>query len=775
MATALNNADLETRLKATVAEEIANAENYAQSEITPSRERALNYYNGDIDKDVPALPGRSKYVSRDVSNVVGWTLPGLMRIFTASTRILDCIAETEADEQFSDQAADYINYCFWRDNPGYQIIREASWDALVNKDAILKQFWDIKTDIKYSTYTGLDENEVAVLLAEDGVELVEQSKPYDGITAVEVEVPVAPPPSGPSPMVDMNSPDLPSQTGQPAQGGPNQAQGQQNPPSQQPGQIAPPPAEPQTKTEVHMQPILLYDIKIKRTTKQGRMSFRTVAPENFLTDPNAIDLIDNWRFQAELEVDITRSDLIKRGYARDRVDAIPAFSAKSTSSEDLARRHLISGQYDSPETSTEKVNLYECYVKMDVNDDGMAEIVKVMYAGNSGGAEILDWEEWDDETPYDKIPCNPVPHRFSSDSLADDVMDVQKFKTVVGRQLFDNLYQVNMPTPDVEENSILNMDAVVNPGIGVPIIRKKGSMPVGWKITPFIGDKALMALQYLDDVIEMRTGVSKGAMALDPETLQNQSATSANIAQAASFSQVELIARDMAEMGWKRAFAKTLRIMVKNQDRPRTIKLRDKWVDMDPRQWNANMDIVINVGLGTGSRDRDMAMLNNIQMTQMQDMQQLRGAGFTDEAIDMVPKIVKTQIKIAEAAGIKAPETYYPDISDERLQEMKDIAKQQASAGDPAMQQQQAKLQADQQNQQAQIALQTQKQQSDNQLAQWQAQQEIALKQQQLQAEIQLRREQMAMESQLKQNEQWMGQRTGSSVSSDVHLGGMPG
>jgi hypothetical protein len=354
-------------------------------------------------------------------------------------------------------------------------------------------------------------------------------------------------------------------------------------------------------------------------------------------------------------------------------------------------------------------------------------------------------------------------------------MDVQKFKTVVGRQLFDNLYAVNMPTPVVEENSIRNMDALVNRGIGVPIIRAKNTAPIQWDVTPFIGDKALMSLQYLDSVIEMRTGISRASMALDPETLQNQSATAANIQQSASFSQVELTARDMAELGWKRVFNKSLRIIVKNQDRPRTIKLRDKWVNMDPRQWNTNMDVVVNVGLGTGSRDRDMAMLNNIQQTQQLDMQALRSAGYVDEAIDMIPKIIKTQVKIAEAAGIKAPETYYPEISPERLQEMKDQAKQQAAAGDPATQQAQAKMQADQQNQQAQIALQGQQQQADSQLAQWKAQQEISLKQQQLQAEIQLRREQMQMEAQLKAQSQIFGQRAGSSISSDVHLGGVPG
>jgi hypothetical protein len=771
----------ETRLKALIAEEISLAENFAQSELTPDRERAINYYNGTVP-DVPAVEGRSQYISRDVSNVVGWMLPDLMRIFTASDRVLDCIPETQKDEETAEQAADYINYVFWQDNPGYQIMRDAEWDALVNKDGIIKQFWEVKQDCKYSTYTGLDADQVAVILDEEGVELVEQSKPYTALTPVEVEVPPPQQPQQP-PMVDLQSPDLPPQTGAEDQ--------QQAPqPDMMEGQEPQPEAAPEPpETVIQMQPVELFDIKIKRVVNKGRLTYQTVAPEDFITDSNAIDLVENWRFQAERAKNVTRSDLIKMGFDRDRIDAIPAFQSQDTSTEDLARRHLVTGQYDNPERSMERVNLYECYVKMDINDDGMAEIVKVMYAGDSGGAEILDWEEWDDETPYDKIPCNPVPHRFASDSVADEVMDVMKFKTVIGRQLFDNLYMTNTPQPIYDSGSILNPDAVANPGIGVPIIKKAGTAPMQWNITPFIGDKALMAMNYLDDVIEMRTGVSRSSMSLDPEVLQNQTAAAVNATQSNSHAQVELIARDQAELGWKRVFQKSLKITVKNQDRPRTIRLRDKWVDMDPRQWNANMDIVINIGLGTGSRDRDMAMLTNILATQQADMQQLQAAGFVEDAIDMIPKIIKTQVKIAEAAGIKSPETFYPEIPTERLEQMKQQAKAAQGQPSPADQAAKDKLDAEMQMKQADMQLRAQQSQADNAMKQQQMQQDTQVKQQQLAAEIQLKREQLQAELQLKREQMaaelqlqretaaWNAHATASRpiVSSDVHIGGQPG
>lgn len=778
----------EARLKALIAEEIALAENYAQSELTPDREKSINYYNG-VMPDITAKQGRSQYVSRDVSNVVGWMLPDIMRVFTASDRIVDCLPETEKDEQAADQAADYINYCFWRDNAGYKIMMDATWDALVNKDGIVKQFWEVKQEVRYHTYTGLDADQIAVIMDEEGVELVEQSKPYTVNVPVEVTIP----PEGqeePQDLIDLQSPDLPSQSGADDPGMMAQMQGGQDQ-GQMPAQQQQPPSMEPPETEMQMQPIDLYDIKIRRTTSQGRLTYQTVAPENFITDANAIDLVDNWRFQAEKMIDVTRSDLIKMGFDRDRVDAIPAFALHEVSSEDLARRHLISGQSENPERSMQKVTCYECYIKMDINDDGIAEVVRVMFAGDSGGAEILDWEEYDDETPYDKIPCNPIPHRLSSDSIADEVMDIQKFKTVVGRQMFDNIYQTNTPQPVVLEKNVVNMDAVVNRGIGVPIIVRSMDA-IRWDATPFIGDKAMMAMQYLDDVIEMRTGVSRSAMALDPETLQNQTATAAQISKDSGRSQVELVARNQAELGWKRVFQKSLKIMVRNQDRSRTIKLRDKWVDMDPRQWNAGMDIVINVGLGTGSRDRDMAMLNNIMTTQITDMDRLATSGFTTEAIDMIPKVIKTQVKIAEAAGIKSPETFYPEIPHERIEQMKQQA--ESAKGQPTPDQQAAKdkMDAEMQMKQADMQMKAQQAQADNVIKQQQLQQdgqlkqaqlveEIKLKREQLAAELQLKREQMAAEMQLQREAAMFsarmqtGAQQNSPISSGVHLGGQPG
>lgn len=727
----------EYELRSVIQQEISAAQGYADSELAPDREKAILYYQGQVP-DVPAMDGRSRYTSSDVANVIGWTLPGIMRVFTSSDRIVNYMPENEGDEEGAEQSSDYVNYMFWRDNPGYKIMWDATWDSLANKDAIVKQFWDTKEQSSVSFHEEVTEDQIAVLLynedKRDESEIIDKSEPYTQEIVLGTD-----------------------EMGQPV-----------------------------TET------ITLFDVKLKRIKKQGRLIYQVVAPENFLVNESALDLAENWRFQAEKMYDVTRSDLLRMGFNRDRVDSIPSFSVIDTSPEDMARRNLVSGFVEVGDRSMERVDLYECYIKMDIDDDGMAEVVKVMYAGNSSGAEILDWEEWEDETPYSKIPCMPLPHRFESESQADKTMDIQRFKTVVGRQMIDNLYLSNLPQPDIEANSILNMDALVNPGLGVPIIRKAGSQPVSWNMTPFIGDKALLVMDHFDQVMKMRTGVSPDSLSLDADMLQNQTATASNNMKDASYSQIEIIARNMAEYGgWKDVFAKSLRIIVKNQDRVRTIRLRDKWVDMDPRYWNANMDAQINVGLGTGSRDRDLMMLNSILGDQIAITDRLAGSGFSQQALEMLPKVVKTMTKKGEAAGIKSPETYYPQVGQEQMAAMMQQMQEMASQPSPEEKEAQAKIDANKEIKMADFQMESQKAQMeeqrkaredyyDAQRDEKRMNQEFALKQWQLDREFQLKEWQIAQELNLKREIATVSamnstRESDAKVSSTVHVGGDPG
>lgn len=676
----------ETELKALLGQEIAAADAYDRSELAIKRTKALEYVNGKM-LDTPALPNRSSVVSRDVADTIGRMLPGIIRVFTASDRMVDFEPERPGDEQFADQAGDYANYCFFKENPGYRTLWNATHDALVMGNGIVKHWFEDKEECDYAEYTGLTVEQIALLEA-DGLEIV----------------------------------------------------------SQKPGQ-------PQEGFET-------FDIKTKRVTSTGRIRIEAIEPENFLMDDDA-RTIEEARFTAHRSRK-TRSDLIEMGFARKIVESLPVSHGLDDSQERYARDPDHDWIGDTAHRSMQLIDLFECYVRLDMNGDGIAETVRAFYAGDLGSGELLDWEIADDDCPFSDIPCEPVPHRWEANSIFDETADIQRIRTVLTRQLLDNLYAHNNPMTEAEAGTVVNPEMLVSPKFGGVIWRKPGTSmtaPIKPFAIPFTADKVLPAIQYLDEVLEKRTGVSRSTMALDPETLSNQTATAVQAQKDASYSQVEMIARNMAELGWKRVFRQILRLAVKHQDRPRVIRLRDEWVEMDPRYWNSDMDVTIRTGLGTGTRDRDMAMLKVVLEGQVMLTERLAQGGFMDRAVEMMPKIITTMKRIAESAGLKNADSYYPDIGEQDLPALLEQAKQMASQPDPKVQIEQEKLR-----------LQAQKDQAEMALKERQMQGELALKERQIVAEMDLKERQLVAELALKER---MGMVT--AATSRVTPGGEPG
>lgn len=709
-------------LKALLSNEIRSALTYDDTELSQKRSRALEYYRGEMT-DTPAQPNRSSVVSRDVADTIGWMLPGIIRVFTASDRMALYEPEKPSDEAFSDQATDYCNYIFFKENQGYRILWDGTHDSLLLGNGIIKHWWDKAEEVEVHEYSGLTEEQIALLQSDGTVEIVAQK-----------------------------------------QGAP---------------QVI---TSPDGLGEIALQ---TYDVKVRRVVRSGRLRVECVEPEDFLLDREATS-IEKARFCAHRD-DVSKSDLIQMGFDKELVEGLPADRFSSTQQEKISRDTDTQVFFNmAGDDSMTLVELFECYVKVDVDGDGVAETVRAFYAGNAGSGELLDWEVWDDDVPFSDIPCSPIPHRWDARSVADDTSDIQRVKTVLTRQMLDNLYWVNNPQTAAEQDSVINPEALRSPRFGGTIYYKKGSVPPVPLNLPFIGDKALLGLQHFDNVREMRTGVSRSTMALDPEALQNQTATANQNQKDAAYSQIELIARNQAELGWRRVFQQILKLIVKHQDRPRTIRLRDTWVEMDPRAWNANMDVTINIGLGTGSRDRDMAMLNTIMSGQIAMTDRLAQAGFMDQALEMVPKINMALTKIAESAGIKSPEQYFLDIKPETVAMMRQQAAQASQKPDPELQKAHMKIAADAEKAKGDMMLSLQKMREEQQirvneqqleherkLAQIDA--ELALKREQLTAELVLKRELAYAEIEMKRE---IGRATASTdggATSSVYPGGDPG
>lgn len=615
----------DAQLSAIVSQQIDLAKTHDKNSRQEPRDKAIDYFMGDMDKYVPPEANRSRVVSHDVADTIGWMHPDLMRVFTASDRMAIAEPENEWDAEFSDQVTDGLNYVFWKDNPGYEIVYNSTHDALLVGNGILKTYYDPTPVYTVSFHSGLTEDQRAMLLNDDDVEVLAQSETEEVL------------------------------------------------------------ADPETGMQVT---VPLYDLKLKRKKEDGRFVIDAIPPEEFLKDGESVST-DDAAFTAHWQKK-TRSDLVAMGYDKDDIWTIPE-AAKVETAEEQARNFNF--DTEATDKSMELVDYYECFVRIDVDGDGEAELCRVCYAGNKTG-KLLDWEVWEDEHPFDDIPCRPVPHRWEARSIADDTIEIQDVKTVLSRQFLNNLYWVNNPQR-FAQGKIKNPDALDNPVFGQTVFGDAGSVVTELPV-PFIGDKALLGLTHWDEVRQSRTGVGRQSMALDPEILQNQTAEASRNNRDASRSQVELVARNMAEWGFSKVFRKLMRLMIKHQKQPRKLMLNaKKVVTIDPRYWNADMKVAINTGLGTGSRDRDMLMLQQVLGNQVLLADRFMASGAFDDAIDMLPKIIETMEKIAESAGIRNPEDFYPEYTEEKVAKLKQLAAQPKP--NPKVEEINAKAQADMQ------------------------------------------------------------------------------
>jgi hypothetical protein len=683
----------EDELAALLDGQIEDAKNYESSDLTQLREKALKFFEGEVD--IPSAPGRSSVVSRDMADVHGMILPGLMRVFLATDNIAIYNPETQADEKFAGQATDYVNMVVMRECSGYRQLRSSMHDGLALGNGILKHWWDETPEYTTESFSGLSEDAYTMLADDPDVEEIIEHTEYDDPAWVP------PPPEMPLPGMDMGMPAAPTPAMLPAP--------------------------------------KLHDCKLKRCMSRGRLRLMVVPPEDLLLGRGTTVLDEeNVRFVAHRWIK-TRSALIKEGFDPDEVDALPAYtSAKLDTPEALARdrHHLYEGDI-APDKSTELIEGYECYVQCDYYGDGVASWFKVnkgAVLGDSRG--LLSVEEWGDDLPFSDIVPDPIPHRWRGRSLFDATEDVQRVKTVLMRQTLDNVYLNNVPLQAMQENQVVNPEALVDREIGALVItRGDPNTAISTIATPFTADRTFPIVEYMDSVLEKRTGISRASMALDPDTLQDQTATAVNAAQAAAFTKVEEYARNIAEHGGlERVFSKILKLIVKHQDRARTVRLRGEWVEVDPRAWNANMSVTINTGLGSGSRDRDLAMLTQIAQKQEQIVLQL---GPVNPVVG-IDKLMETYRLLVEATGLKSPERFFPEVAPETLQQMQEAASNPPP--DPKVQVAQMQAQFDAQKQQQQAQFDAQKMQKQAELD--------AMK---LQAETQMAQEEARFKQQMEQ------------------------
>lgn len=466
---------------------------------------------------------------------------------------------------------------------------------------------------------------------------------------------------------------------------------------------------------------MFHDLKIERVENDGRVRIEGVPPEEFLISARAKSIADA-PFVGH-RVRKTRSELLEMGFQKAKIDKLGDDGDTDYLTGERETR-MSDEEFDQGaagvDSASEKITFTEGYLRVDIDGDGLTELVKVSLGG-VGQIALLDSEEVD-RVPFSDLCPVRTPHKFFGMSIADLVDDIAKIKTALLRGTLDNLYLTNNPEREVDVTGVVNMDdfMVSRPG-GIKRVNKIGtSREIA---VPFTAAASMPMLEMMDSIKEMRTG-SAPATQLDAQVLQNQSATAATLAHDAGAQRVELIARIFAETGVKDLFRNILKIITSHQDKERVIRLRNKWVPMDPRQWNAEMDVSINVGLGHGNKQAQAAMLNQILNYQIMGLQQ-GGVGM------VTPRhIFNTLEKLVNVAGFKNVEPFFADPGDGQMQ--------QAQPQDPEM------AKAELERQKAEI-----KASADYQAKMAQMEVDAELKREQMLLEVQLKREQMTLEAEL--------------------------
>jgi hypothetical protein len=405
-------------------------------------------------------------------------------------------------------------------------------------------------------------------------------------------------------------------------------------------------------TGMIIEPPMEHSVRATYTHPDGRVKVEAVPPEEFLISREAKS-VEQADYVAHRRI-VTVSELVAMGYDFDEVSKLgSAHEDMSTNVERYTRNKALSNEMNERNDPAMKKVLYvENYIKVDYDGDGIAELRKICTAGD--GNKIL-MNEPCTMAPFATMCPDPEAHDFFGHSVAETVMDIQRIKSSIMRNTLDSLAMSIHPRIAVTEGMV-NMDDVMSTEVGA-IIRQRSAGQVQPLSMPFVGREAFPVLQYMDQVKEARTGISKASAGLDAGALQSSTATAVNATVSAAQQHIELIARIFAETGVKRMYQLVLHLITTHQDRERMVRLSNEFVPIDPRAFDSNMDVTINVALGRGSDTERMMMLRQIGEMQKEAMATM---GPQNPLTD-ISKLSNTLKAMTELAGFKDTSQFWAD------------------------------------------------------------------------------------------------------------------
>jgi len=537
------------------------ADNYTET-VQFERQKALKYYNTEPFGD--EKDGESQFITSDVRDTIEWMLPQTIEPFITGGAF-EFTAKNADDVKQAELETSYVDHVYNEQNEGF--LNTYTWvkDGLLGKNGVAKIYWDEKVDEVEEDYEGLDILAFQKILSDPDVEIEEAT----------------------------------AQVGE----------------------------QEFTLAEIEAQPELAqvakFDVKAIRKEDNSIARVKIIAPENFLVEEGLSSLdLDTANFLCHRDT-VTYSDLIVDGYSKALVDTIPTGDEAELDEEATERHDETASDDDADDVPSQKITIYECYIRVDYDGDGKAELRMVKLAGPTGSVilenEIVDGNPFAVWTPV--INC----HKFYGMSYADLIMDIQKLRSTIWRQTLNNLYMVNHPAKGIIENQVYKEDLLyTGPGA---IYRMKSPDAIVNLTTPFVGESSLPVLSMVEEMRQDRTGVSRTSQGLDPKALADSTNDIGATIMTQALQRIRMVSRIFAETGFKTAMLK-LHALCQKHDSKRDFNLSGEWSQVDPREWAKRSRYKCKVGVGHADK-----------------MERMRG----------ISMIVQNQKEIASVAGVEGP------------------------------------------------------------------------------------------------------------------------
>jgi len=423
-----------------------------------------------------------------------------------------------------------------------------------------------------------------------------------------------------------------------------------------------------------------HDVKISREAVTGDIKISSIPPETFFVDRNARSLDDYYIMGHSTEMRV--ADLLAMGFKMDDLSGIDSTEYSVMDDEaEFERRGFTTDQSDNENISAASriITVTNAYMELDIEGTGIPKLYQFLCAGSN--YTLLNFYEAD-RVPYAIFEVDPEAHAFFGSSLVDIVMNDQDAATSMLRGILDNAALVNNPAMQIVDGQVA-VDDLLSNEIG-RVIRVKNLNAIAEMAVPFTAAQTLPALQYFDQLVDNKTGVSKMAQGLDPEVLKSATATSVAASIEGQAGQAEVIARNLAEGGMRQLFSLMLELYVKNTDREEVMRMNGSFVPVDPQAWSTEMDLIVNVGIGTG---REQERLATLQMALGIQQQVYQTYGPTNGVVTLT-QIRNTLADILALGGVRNPDRYFMPMTPEIEQQMMMMAQQQQMM--MAQQQQQA-------------------------------------------------------------------------------------